>query len=146
MSKPLIYLIGSLRNPEIPYIALALEKIGVEVFADWHEAGPEADSYWREGEMLKGITYKEALKGWTSQHVFSFDKKHLDRSNIGVLVLPAGKSGHLELGYVIGQGKPGYILSPPVEYDRWDQMYNFATDICFSVEELKETLKRNHLQ
>ena len=55
-------------------------------------------------------TYTGNLKNWAAQIVFDFDRKHLNRVDAGLLVLPAGKSGHLELGYLIGLGKPGYIL------------------------------------
>jgi nucleoside 2-deoxyribosyltransferase len=50
-------------------------------------------------------------------------------------MLPAGKSGHLELGYMIGQGKPGYILLD-AEHKRWDVMYKFATAVVPTMEEL----------
>ena len=60
---------------------------------------------------------------------------------MAVLLLPAGKSGHLELGYVIGKGKPGYILFDDTIPDRWDVMYIFASGVFFDVESLIEELK-----
>ena len=50
-------------------------------------------------------------------------------------ILPAGKSGHLELGYFIGSGKRGYILLNG-EPERFDVMYKFATKVCNNKEEL----------
>ena len=145
-SKPMIYLIGSLRNPEIIPIHNYLTKRGFDVFSDWHSAGPEADDFWKKDQSEKGLTYKEALAGPAAQHVFAFDKKHLDMSDIAVLVMPAGKSGCIELGYMIGRGKPGYILfDKEPEKDRWDVMFNFTTDICFSKEELGDSLVKRHL-
>jgi hypothetical protein len=41
-------------------------------------------------------------------------------------------------GYLIGQGKPGFILMDG-EPERYDVMYKFAT-VVFSVEELVEKL------
>src|SRR5688572_25528020 len=105
-----IYLIGSLRNPDIPALGHLLRRQGWDVFDDWHAAGPEADDYWLQYEKSKGSTYKEALSGYAAKHVFAFDKFHLHRVDAGVLVLPAGKSGHLELGYLAGLGKPTYIV------------------------------------
>ena len=134
-----IYLIGSLRNPDIGAIADKLRKAGHEVFDDWYSAGPEADDWWRTYEKAKGHNYKEALSGYAAKHVFEFDKSHLDRCDIAVLALPAGKSGHLELGYILGRGKPGYILLD--DPDRWDVMYQFADDVFYSVEELITELK-----
>lgn len=117
-----VYLIGSLRNPHIPSIAETLRSWGCEVFDDWYAAGPEADDYWQKYEQGRGRTYKEALDGLAADHVFNFDQAHLDRCDAVVLVLPAGKSGHLEFGYCIGQGKPGFILMPE-DAERWDVMY-----------------------
>ena len=131
----MIYLIGSLRNPQVPALANKLrEELSVEVFDDWFAAGPEADDFWRDYEKGRGHTYTQALGGLAAKHVFNFDLKHLNRCSAAVLVLPAGKSGHLELGYCIGQGKPGYILldSP----DRWDVMYQFATGVFDKEEDL----------
>lgn len=106
------YLIGSLRNPDIREIGNKLRSLGHEIFDDWHAAGPEADDHWKEYEIGKGNDYKAALQGHAAKHVFEFDLYHLNRADGGILVLPAGKSGHLELGYIIGQGKPGYVLFP----------------------------------
>jgi hypothetical protein len=107
-----IYLIGSLRNSHLPSIGVELRKNGIEVFDDWYSPGPEADDYWKKYSEERGQTYSEALRGWAAKHVFEFDKHHLDRCDGAVLVLPAGKSCHLELGYIIGTGKPGWIYFP----------------------------------
>ena len=139
MSKT-VYLIGSLRNPEIPNIGNALrEKLGYDVFDDWFAGGKIADDEWQAYETSRGHSYADALRGIAADHVFSFDKYHLDRADVGVLVLPAGKSGHLELGYLAGQGKRTYILFDKVP-ERWDVMYKFATNVAFSLKELMEML------
>jgi nucleoside 2-deoxyribosyltransferase len=129
-----IYLVGSLRNPEIPTIGNKLRALGYDVFDDWHAAGATADDEWKRYETERGHTYREGLKGWAAKHVFEFDLHHLQRSDLGVLVLPAGRSGHLELGFLIGSGKPGYVLLD--NPDRWDVMYQFATGIFFSLDEM----------
>jgi nucleoside 2-deoxyribosyltransferase len=139
-----IYLIGSLRNAAVPKYGELLRSHGFEVFDDWHSAGPEADDYLRDHYKNRGLGYKEAIHSYAAKHIFSFDEHHLDRADIGVLVMPAGKSGHLELGYMVGQGKPGYVLFDAVP-DRVDIMYNFCCDVFFNSEELVETLVKNHL-
>ena len=58
-----IYLIGSLRNPEVPLISDKLRKEGYEVFDDWYAAGEKADDNWRDYEQQRGRTYVEALSG-----------------------------------------------------------------------------------
>ncbi len=139
-----VYLIGSLRNPVVPEVAGKLRQAGVDCFDDWYSAGPEADDKWKEYEQGRGHNYLQALDGLAAGHVYEFDKLHLDQSDAVVLLLPAGKSGHLELGYSIGRGKPGYILldSP----DRWDVMYKFATKVFDKVDELVEKLTEEPLK
>jgi nucleoside 2-deoxyribosyltransferase len=55
--------------------------------------------------------------------------------------MPAGKSCHLEAGYMIGQGKKVYILFDK-ELKRWDIMVQFATDIFFNIKDLIKELKK----
>ena len=127
LDKKVIYLIGSLRNPDIAKISNQLEEAtGHEVFSDWRAAGILADDSWQEYMNERGKGYIDALDSYAAQHVFRFDDEHLRRSDIVVLVMPAGRSGHLELGVSLGRGKRGYILMDK-EPDRYDVMYNFCT-------------------
>ena len=139
-----IYLIGSLKNQKIPVIAKQLrDELGFEVFDDWFSPGPEADDFWRNYEKTRGSTYKQALNNYAGKHIFEFDDYHVERADIGVMIMPAGKSGHLELGVMMGSGKPGFVYFEE-EPERWDIMYQFAMksggDICFNFDELKEKL------
>jgi nucleoside 2-deoxyribosyltransferase len=138
----IIYLIGSLKNSQVPFMAKKLRALGFRVFDDWFAPGPEADDFWRKYEKIRGSTYKQALKNWAGKHIFEFDKTHIDRSDIGVLYMPAGKSGHLELGYMIGKGKKCFVLFDK-EPERWDIMYQFADGVFFDFEELKEELLKH---
>lgn len=140
----IVYLIGSLRNPEIPEIGNALRKAGHDVYDDWFAGGREADDEWQKYEYVRGRDYISALDGWHAQQVFENDLKHLNRAEVGILVLPAGKSAHLELGYLIGQGKPGYILLN-AEPERFDLMYRFVLmskgRVCVELKEIIEDLR-----
>jgi nucleoside 2-deoxyribosyltransferase len=141
--KKVIYMIGSLRNENVPTMAREIRELlenKVEVFDDWFSPGPEADDFWRKYEKKRGSTYKQALNNWAGKHVFEFDKHHIDRADVGILYMPAGKSGHLELGYMIGKGKRCFILFDK-EPERWDVMYQFAEDVFFDKKELFEKLK-----
>lgn len=130
-----IYLIGSLRNERIPEIGNRLREHGHDVFDDWFSAGPEADDYWQEYEKGRGHTFKQGLSARPAVNVFRLDHDNLIRCDCAVLVLPAGKSGHLELGFATGRGKRTYILLDPA-VDRWDVMYKFATDVFETEEDL----------
>ena len=145
MGKPIVYIIGSLRDERIVALGKRLrEEAGVEVFDDWHAAGPIADDSWQKYETLRGRSYKEALRGYAAEHVFEFDHTHLRRATHVVLMLPCGKSGHIELGYAVGQGKRAYVLFDK-EPERWDQMYQFVFetegDVFFNEEDLVKELK-----
>jgi hypothetical protein len=137
-----LYVIGSLRNPLIPEFANELASLGIEAFASWYGAGEKADDAWKQYQQFRGLSFGQALKEAAAQHVFEFDKTHLDRCEGAVLYMPAGKSAHLELGYVIGTGKPGFIVFDEIPEDRWDVMYNFATEVFFSRSDFFEYLRR----
>lgn len=134
-----IYIIGSLRNRELVIeVGNKLRAIGIEGFDDWISPGPEADDKWKEYEEARGHTYLEALNGWAAKHVFEFDHFHLNRCDGAILLPPAGKSCHLEFGYMVGTGKPGWVLLDNPE--RWDVMYQFANvnggGWSYSIEEI----------
>lgn len=130
-----VYVIGSLRNPKIPEIANQIREAGNEVFDDWYAAGPEADDYWKKYEQERGRSYVEALEGAAATNVFRFDKRNLDGADAVILVLPAGKSGHMELGYCLGRGTKGFILLEEGN-DRWDVMYKFADGVFNNLPDL----------
>jgi nucleoside 2-deoxyribosyltransferase len=141
MNQKSIYLIGALQNLlKVQKFGNKIRTLGFDVFDDWSSPGPEADQWWRTYEKGKNHSYKEALNGYACKHIFEFDKFHLDRCDMGLLMMPAGKSGHLELGYLIGQGKPGFILFDK-EPKKYDIMVRFATEIFFSQKELLYYLK-----
>jgi hypothetical protein len=137
-----LYLIGSLRNSRILELGnmLRVNYPDIEVFNDWYAAGPEADDFWKEYEQSRGRTYQEALAGHAAKNVFAFDKRHLDRCTHALLVLPAGKSGHMEVMYATyGVGAKTAILLDPDDV-RWDVMYQFVPTILNNDGEISEWL------
>ena len=136
-----VYVIGSLRNSAVPKFANCLRASGFDAFDSWFAPGPHADDYWRDYTKQRGLSYKEALQDWSAKHVFEFDKFHLDRCDMAVLLMPGGKSAHLELGYTVGRGKPGFILFDSVP-KRYDIMTRFATDIFFNKVDLINAMRK----
>ncbi len=135
-----IYIIGALRNRAVAKFANELNTLGFEAFADWMAPGPEADSFLLKYAKIRGWSYAMALNSYAARHIYEFDKSHIDRCDMAVMLMPTGKSGHLELGYVIGKGKPGYILFDK-EPKRFDVMYQFATSIFFDKVDLFHHLR-----
>jgi hypothetical protein len=135
----LVYIISSLKNKRVIDVANALEQHGVTPFTDWFCSGPDADDHLRDTYKARGKSYIDAMASPAVENIWQFDKLWLDRSDAAVLVMPCGKSGHLELGYAIGKGKPAYILFDEAP-ERIDVMHRYATGLCFSMEALIEVL------
>lgn len=145
IAKPVVYVIGSLRNLEIPHIGHKLRGAGFEAFDDWWSASEDADDWLRDYYKGRGFDYRQTLKSYAAKHIFDFDLHHLQRADIGLLCMPAGKSGHLELGFMRGLGKPCYVLFDTVP-ERVDLMYQFADEVFFYVEDLVEHLKTRFIR
>jgi hypothetical protein len=135
-----IYLVGSLRNTIIPEIAEALREDGHEVFDDWHGAGPKADEHWREYENYRGRSYLEAINGKAAQNICAFDRTNILASDTVILVLPAGKSGHMEIGLAVGARKNTHILLDK-DYDRWDVMYALVNGVWNNLSLMRRALR-----
>ena len=105
------------------------------MFDDWFSSGPQSDDRWRVYEKARGRSYVEALKGFSAEHTFNYDLGHIRSADIGVLALPAGKSAHLELGYMLGRGQIGFVLFDK-EPARWDFMYKLTHGVFFNLTEL----------
>lgn len=101
-----------------------------------------ADDSWRDYEKLAGRSYKEALSGPAARNIYQFDLRNLTSSHAAVLIAPGGKSAHLELGWMLGKGKKGYVLFD-TEPERWDVMYQFCTGVHFNIVTLMEALKKD---
>lgn len=112
--KRRIYLASSWRNPFQPEALRLLRSAGHDVY-DFRNPAP--------GE--NGFSWAEIDKGWQdwtpeqfiaglahpiAQHGYGFDKGGLDWADACVLLLPCGKSAHLEAGYSIGKGKPTLVV------------------------------------
>jgi len=85
------------------------------------------------------LNAKTALKRPEFQKAFEQDKAMLDWCEAVVMVLPCGKSAHLEAGYAKGQGKRLYVWGG-MPAGEWDVMYGFA-DGLFGHGELPKLLE-----
>lgn len=137
-----IYIIGTFKNDRVEPLGDKLRSLGFEVFDSWRGTHPESDQVMWRYEQNRGHSYKEALRGLAAQNAFQFDKKHLDESDLAIMVMDAGRSAHIEAGYMIGRGKPVFVLlEKDKKIERLDLMHNFLTDFFNTEEELLERLK-----
>ena len=70
--------------------------------------------------------------------IFNDDLECEKASKNFLLVLPAGKSGHIEAGIAYGMGKKCYAIG---EYDATDSLYNIFETIFKDESELESFLK-----
>lgn len=124
-TRPVVYLVGSLRNPEVPVLGNEMRSLGLEVVDNWFAGGKIADDAWQEYSVARGRSYAEALQSREAGHVFYFDRAYINLSDAVVMLYPAGRSAHLEFGYAVGSGKRGYLLMEE-QPERYDVMLQFA--------------------
>lgn len=136
-----IYVIGSLRSKRPAQVANELRAQEFDIFDDWAASHFEADDAWQAYEKARGHNYREALLGKAAINAFEFDYRHLCSCKGAVLVRPCGASAHLELGLILGQGKPGFILLDG-EPERYELMVKAATAVCYDIEELVAAMKK----
>lgn len=89
---------------------------------------------WNLSEYLQALESPRATLG------FNYDFEAMEWADVCVLVLPCGRSAHLEAGWFIGKGQPVLILIPdgvPVEAEL---MYRMATGIYGRMGELLKRL------
>jgi nucleoside 2-deoxyribosyltransferase len=126
MSK--IYLASSWKMAEtIIELKNALENEGHEVDAFCDESGDRISFNWSK---LGDIPYADLdaidmMKHSRVIDAFNEDKKWLDWADTVILVLPSGRSAHLEAGYAKGSGK-NLLIYGGYEKGEFDVMYGFA--------------------
>lgn len=137
-----LYVASSWRNLLQPDVVKALREAGHEVYDfrnpepgnhgfAWSEVDPDWRN-WTPEKFLAGLGHPTAERG------FELDMKGLNWSEGTVLVLPSGRSAHLEAGYAAGQGKPVFILLDPMFEP--ELMYKMAATIVTSIPELLKAL------
>lgn len=138
-----IYLMSSLGNADLPRVGRDLRVAGHEVFDDWHGAGTNADVHWREYEQSRGYTFVEALARPLAQVHYELDREWMAWANTGLLVLPAGKSGHLELGYLAQREDTTTHILLDGEPTDWNLMYKLVDGVWNNLEQFMEWLDGN---
>jgi len=91
-----------------------------------------------EGMNIAELDAKDMMKHWRVQEAFKEDKKYLDWSDAVVMLMPCGRSAHLEAGYAAGSGKKLYIVGG-FEKGEFETMYGFA-DGMYDYSELRDLL------
>ena len=134
-----IYVASSWRNADQPSLVNYLRRAGHEVYDfrahtgyEWSDIDPEWES-WDGRQFREALTHPLAVEG------YRLDFSAMEWSDVTVLLLPCGKSAHLELGHAAGAGKPTFILLD--EHSEPELMYKMAT-LVETYNELVEELER----
>jgi len=91
-------------------------------------------------DQLNAVNFLEDKR---SLKAFQEDKKWLDWCECCVLLLPAGKSSHLEAGYIKGQQKKLVIFAPGgFPKCEFDVMYGFADLLTYKLFNLNQFLEQ----
>lgn len=139
MSRRQIYVASSWRNPHQPHVVAVLRAVGHEVYDfrnpaegetgfGWDEISPNWGK-WTPGEYRKALTHPAAVRGYKR------DLDALAGADTTVLVLPCGRSAHLELGFAAAMRQETFVVCDRV-LDQPELMYKLATGICLDVDEL----------
>lgn len=145
-----IYVASSWRNSIQPGIVQALRAAGHEVY-DFRNPAPGQKGFaWRDcggeaategpGTGARSIpSYLEAIRSDRAAEGFRYDKSAMDWADTCVLVLPCGRSAHLEAGFMAGEGKDTYVLLHEDKFEP-ELMYLLNTSICTHVGQVIELM------
>jgi hypothetical protein len=145
-----IYVASSWRNPVQPAVVEALRSDGHDVYDfrnptegntgfSWHKIDPSvpagpADLRLPADQIRTMLAHPEADDG------FALDMGALKWCDTCVLVLPSGRSAHLEAGWATGAGKYTVVL---LDEGEPDLMWKMCDALCVSLAEVRTVLKRD---
>jgi hypothetical protein len=124
-------------------VVTALRQQGYEVY-DFRAPTPGDEGFtWSEidpaWQSWAPAQYRAALQQPLAQVGFGQDKLALQMADVTVLVLPCGRSAHLELGYAAGIGQRTAVLM--LEPSEAELMYLLCDRVCLSMDELRAWLQ-----
>lgn len=132
-----VYVASSWRNDFQPKVVRAIRSLDIEVY-DFKNPG-EGDNGFRWSEVMPSYNkydqlcdandYLEAIKHPIAEAGYKSDWDAMNWADTFVLVLPCGRSAHLELGWAVGAGKKtcilldGPVVTPELMYLMVDEMF-----------------------
>lgn len=136
-----LYVASSWRNSNQPYVVNALTKAGHEVYDFKNPEHGKGGFHWSdidpEWKSWSPVKFREYMAHPIAKDGFGSDFTAMKWSEAGVLVMPCGRSAHLEAGYFVGAEKPLVILLSDGEPEL---MYSMASCICVNIAEVLEFL------
>ena len=111
-----IYVASSWRNEHQPGVVAGLRDAGLSVYDFRNPAAGNRGFHWSEIDPnwkdWSTAEYRHALRHPLAEQGYGFDMSALLQCRVCVLVLPCGRSAHLEAGFAAGAGKAVAIYQP----------------------------------
>jgi len=137
-----IYVASSWRNEIQPNVVAVLRAAGHDVYDfknpapgnngfHWSEIHPDWQR-WDAAEFRNSLNHPIANKG------FSHDWNAMLAADACVMVMPCGRSAHIEAGYFVGAGKKLVILL--ADSGEPELMYKMATRVAVDMGEVLQAL------
>jgi hypothetical protein len=137
-----VYVASSWRNEKQPRVVEALRRAGYDVYDFRQPVTGNEGFHWStidpDWKQWNPEQFRQALHHPIAKEGFQFNKNALDNCDACVLVLPCGRSAHLEAGYAIGQGKPTAIL---LETGEPELMYKLSGNLYLTISGITDFLK-----
>jgi hypothetical protein len=138
MTLKRIYPASSWRNQIYPEVVRALRADGYDVY-NFREAN--AGFAWSSSSLQEYIYQLETDPIVAA--AFQRDKDALDWCDVCTLILPCGKSAHMEAAYAAGRGKSIIVMLSDAEPLQQELMYKLLAGVRFvtNIPELRMTLR-----
>lgn len=141
-----IYVASSWRNNIQPAVVRHLRKEGHAVYDFKNPAGQTGFAWSKvspEGQTKSFSDYMTALKSPIAAAGYLSDMRAMEWADTCVLVLPCGRSAHLEAGWFAGRGKRVMILTN--DNEEWELMALMANLITNDLNHIVRELRCGEL-
>lgn len=133
-----IYVASSWRCDRQPEVVAALRNAGHEVYDFRSPAPGDSGFHWSEidpdWKRWTSVQFREGLRHPIAAAGFKKDFEAMQWADIFVLVMPCGRSAHLEAGWAAGRGTPVVALLD--EQQEPELMLKLLDAVCCSMDEL----------
>ena len=138
-----IYVASSWRNQRETLIVEGLRKAGCKVYDFKNSSEGDNGFGWREidkdWQHWSSSKFRSALSDPVAEKGFKSDFDAMKWAEVFVLVMPCGRSAHLELGWAVGAGKRTIILLSDGEPEL---MYKMVDYLCVDFVEVLKSLEK----
>jgi len=138
-----IYVASSWRSERQPELIQLLRRMGHDVYDFRNPSDGDNGFHWSEidpeWQSWSPLQFRAALRHPIARDGYRKDMQALIDCDMCILVMPCGRSAHLEIGFASGAGKLTAIL---VEQEAEPELtYGMVGHVCVSLDELLELVR-----